>query len=139
MDGAADSFNVTVTSPEAILFSADVERASNFYRRLGFTETFRVPADGAPIHVDLELDGYKIGFASMESSRVDHGLSPVTAGQRATVTLWTNDTEAAYRSLIAAGVVGLAEPRVWLGRLLIAWIADPDGHPVQLAQALDQR
>lgn len=131
-------FDVKVTSPEAIFFSADVERASSFYQGLGFTETFRVPARGTPIHVDLQLDGYRIGFASMDSSRKDHGLDPVPDGQRATLTLWTADAEAAYRSLTAAGVTGLAEPRRWLDRLLIAWVADPDGHAIQLVQALDQ-
>ena len=131
-----DAFGVIVSSPQTILFSDDVERASRFYQRLGFVETFRVPSTGAPIHVDLELDGYKIGFASIDSSRNDHGLSPSASGQRATITLWTSDTEATYRSLTAAGVIGLRPPEVWLDRLLIAWIADPDGHPVQLAQEL---
>lgn len=132
-----DSFGVSVGTPQVILFSADVERASAFYRRLGFTETFRVPTQGTPIHVDLQLDGYKIGFASVASSRRDHGLDPATAGQRATVTLWTDDTAATYRSLTAAGVPGLAVPREWLGRLLIAWVADPDGHPIQLVQPIE--
>jgi glyoxylase I family protein len=85
------------------------------------------------------LDGYKIGFASIASSPRDHGLDPVTEGQRATVTLWTDDTAASYRSLTAAGVPGLAKPYVWLERLLIAWVQDPDGHPIQLVQDLARR
>jgi catechol 2,3-dioxygenase-like lactoylglutathione lyase family enzyme len=132
----ADSFDITFTAPQVILFSADVEQAGAFYRRLGFQETFRVPDEGPPIHVDLVLGEYKIGFASIASSREHHGLRPVDEGQRATVTLWTQDTIAAYRSLTAAGVPGLAEPHVWLDRLLIAWIEDPDGHPIQLVQRL---
>jgi catechol 2,3-dioxygenase-like lactoylglutathione lyase family enzyme len=132
----ADSFDITFTAPQVILFSADVEQAGAFYRRLGFQETFRVPDEGPPIHVDLVLGEYKIGFASIASSREHHGLRPVDEGQRATVTLWTQDTIAAYRSLTAAGVPGLAEPRVWLDRLLIGWIEDPDGHPIQLVQRL---
>jgi len=36
--------------------------------------------------------------------------------------------------LSAAGVPALAAPHEWLGRLLIAWVADPDGNPVQLVQ-----
>jgi len=123
-------------TPQVILFSADVQRASAFYQRLGFVERFRVPADGPPMHVDLELDGYRIGFASVESARRDHGLDPVTSGQRGTITLWTADTASAYKSLLADGVPGLAPPSVWLDRLLIAWVQDPDGHPIQLAQRL---
>lgn len=119
-----------------MLFSRDVERAAAFWARLGFRETFRVPEDGAPIHVDLELDGYRLGLASVDSTRDDHGLEPVDDGQRAAVVLWTDDVAAAYRELTAAGVPGLGEPHAWLGRLLIAWVLDPDGHPVQLAQHL---
>ncbi len=123
-------------SPQVILFSDDVPRAVEFYRHLGFRETFRVPTDAEPIHVDLELDGYKIGIASGASTRDDHGLSPITRGQRAAVILWTDDTAAAYDKLTADGAQGLAGPYEWLGRLLIAWVADPDGNPVQLVQGL---
>jgi catechol 2,3-dioxygenase-like lactoylglutathione lyase family enzyme len=136
VNAAAGDFGVNVTAPQVILFSADVERASAFYQRLGFAETFRVPDDGPPIHADLVLGNYTIGFASIASSREHHGLRPVDVGQRATVTLWTQDAVETYRTLTAAGVPGLAEPHVWLDRLLIAWVQDPDGHPIQLVQRL---
>jgi catechol 2,3-dioxygenase-like lactoylglutathione lyase family enzyme len=103
-------FGGTFNSPQVILFSADVDRASAFYRRLGFQETFRAPRDGPAIHTDLVLEGYKIGFASITSSQQDHGLDPVTTGQRATITLWTKDATAAYHALSAAGAARLAEP-----------------------------
>jgi catechol 2,3-dioxygenase-like lactoylglutathione lyase family enzyme len=121
-------------APQVILFSEDVERAVAFYSGLGFVETFRVPAEGEPIHVDLELDGYKLGVASVDSVRDDQGLDPVAHGQRAAVILWTDDVEAAFKELTAQGAPALAPPDEWLGRLRIAWIADPDGHPVQLVQ-----
>lgn len=121
-------------TPQVILFSNDLSRAAAFYGRLGFTETFRVPTQGEPIHVDLELDGYKIGIASVASTREDHGLDPVPAGQRAAVILWTDDTATAYAKLTADGARALAEPHEWLGRLLIAWVEDPDGNPIQLVQ-----
>ncbi|MEU9825232.1 VOC family protein [Micromonospora chersina] len=123
-------------TPQVILFSEDVSRAAAFYAGLGFTEAFRVPAEGPPIHVDLTLDGYRIGIASVASTRDDHGLDPVPSGQRAAVVLWTDDTAAAYTALTAAGAPALAAPHVWLDRLLIAWTADPDGNPVQLVQPL---
>jgi len=123
-------------TPQVILFSTDLPRAVDFYTRLGFTETFRVPTDSDPIHVDLVLDGYRLGLASVDSTRDDHGLDPVAEGQRAAVVLWTDDTAAAYHDLVARGVPGIAGPHVWLDRLLIAWIADPDGNPVQIVQSL---
>ncbi|SCG70459.1 VOC family protein [Micromonospora inositola] len=123
-------------SPQVILFSEDVTRAAAFYAKLGFTETFRVPAEGEPIHVDLTLEGYRIGIASVASTRDDHGLDPVPSGQRAAVILWTDDTAAAYAKVTADGAPALAAPHIWLDRLLIAWTADPDGNPIQLVQHL---
>jgi glyoxylase I family protein len=123
--------------PQVILFSADLPRATAFYTSLGFHETFRVPVEGDPIHVDLTLDGYTIGIASVASTRHDHGLDPVGEGQRAAVILWTDDVRVAYRSLVDAGAPALAMPHRWLEQLLIAWVADPDGNPVQIVQRLD--
>jgi catechol 2,3-dioxygenase-like lactoylglutathione lyase family enzyme len=122
--------------PQVVLFSNDLSRAVAFYSRLGFTETFRVPTEGEPVHVDLALDGYKIGIASVASTRDDHGLDPMVEGQRAAVILWTDDTASAYDDLVASGAPALAAPRKWLGRLLIAWTADPDGNPIQIVQSL---
>jgi catechol 2,3-dioxygenase-like lactoylglutathione lyase family enzyme len=68
-----------VRSPEVILFSEDLERAAEFYESLGFKESFRTPDVGEPIHVDLTLDGYELGIASVASTREDHGLDPSRA------------------------------------------------------------
>jgi uncharacterized glyoxalase superfamily protein PhnB len=123
-------------TPQVILFSDDLPNAAAFYTRLGFTETFRVPTGGEPIHIDLTLDGYKIGIASAASTRDDHGLDPIAQGQRAAVILWTDDTTTAFAHLVASGAPALVDPHVWLDRLLIAWTADPDGNPIQIVQAL---
>ncbi|MEV4763775.1 VOC family protein [Micromonospora chokoriensis] len=123
-------------TPQVILFSEDVSHTAEFYAGLGFAETFRVPTEGEPIHVDLVLDGYKIGIASVASTRDDHGLDPVPQGQRAAVILWTDDTAAAYAELMANGAPALVAPHRWLDRLLIAWVADPDGNPIQIVQQL---
>ena len=123
-------------TPQVILFTENLPRAAAFYAHLGFEEAFRVPAQGEPIHVDLVLDGYRIGLASAASTRDDHGLTPVIEGQRAAVVLWTDDAPAAYEDLVGRGAPALAAPHVWLDRLLIAWTADPDGNPIQVVQSL---
>ena len=120
--------------PQVILFSDDVSGVAAFYSRLGFSETFRVPEEGEPIHVDLALDGYKLGIASVASTRDDHGLDPIPEGQRMAVVLWTDDTAAGLDAVIDAGGTRLSPPSPWLGRLLIAWAADPDGNPIQIVQ-----
>jgi catechol 2,3-dioxygenase-like lactoylglutathione lyase family enzyme len=127
---------VTFRSPQVVLLSDDLPRAAAFYKGLGFVQTFRTPAEGDPIHVDLVLDDYKIGIASGDSTRDNHGLDPITTGQRAAVILWTDDTATAYSQLTSAGCSALKPPHQWLGRLLIAWVADPDGKPVQIVQDL---
>lgn len=125
---------IVFREPQVVLLSEDLERASEFYRGLGFAEVFRTPKDGPPIHVDLVLDGYRLGIATGASTRDDHGLDPVTSGQRVVVVVWCDDVPAAYDALLARGVTPLKGPEPWLGRLLIAWVADPDGNPVQLVQ-----
>lgn len=41
----------------------------------GFTETFRTPREGAPVHVELRLGAFVLGFASIEVAKAMHGLS----------------------------------------------------------------
>lgn len=120
--------------PQVVLFTRDIERAAAFYRDVGFAEVFRTPATGTPIHVDLVLDGCRIGLATEDSTRDDHGLDPVASGQRAAVILWTDDTRAGFERLVALGATPVKAPEPWLGRLLIAWVEDPDGHLVQVVQ-----
>jgi len=121
-------------NPQIVLFSADVARAAAFYAALGFEESFRTPGEGEPIHVDLALDGYRIGLASEASTRDDHGLAPVVTGQRAAVILWTDDVSAAYERLQELGATPVKAPSPWLDRLLIAWAEDLDGHLIQVVQ-----
>jgi hypothetical protein len=78
-----------------------------FCSGLGFSESLRLPTEGDPIHVDLVLDGYKIGIASVTSTREDRALGPIPGGQRAALILWTHDPEKAYTKLAANGVHGL--------------------------------
>jgi glyoxylase I family protein len=69
-------------SPAINIYSRDVLRLVSFYEGLGFRETFRTPKDGTPDHVEVSLDGFTIGIASVEASAADHGLSPDLGGRR---------------------------------------------------------
>jgi hypothetical protein len=49
------------------------------------------------------------------------------------VCVWTDDVDATYAALVERGVPSLSAPHAFLdGRLRAAWLADPDGNPVQL-------
>ena len=125
-------------SPQINLYVADVERSTAFYAGLGFAESFRTPAEGTPIHVELVLDGLKIGIADVASAVRDHGLDVSPDGRAMEICLWTDDTDAAYADLLAAGALSMSEPHDWLGRLRVAWVGDPDGNPLELVQRLDR-
>lgn len=123
-------------TPQIVLFAKDLARLAEFYQALGFKEVFRTPAEGPVIHVDLVMDGYRLGLASEASTRDDHGLEPVVSGQRAAVILWTDDAAAAYARLQAVGATPVKAPEPCPGRLLVAWAEDPEGHLVQVVQAV---
>jgi predicted enzyme related to lactoylglutathione lyase len=121
-------------SPMINLYSRDLARAMSFYADLGFAETFRTPASGPPDHVELELDGFRLGIATVEAARA-HGLRPDGDGRWIEIVLWTDDTDGAVDALTAKGTLVLSPAHDFLdGRLRSAWIADPDGNPIQLVQ-----
>lgn len=70
----------TFTAPMINLYSRDLSRAAAFYSELGFVEAFRTPAAGEPVHIELTLDGFTLGIATMEAAKEHHSLQP---GRRA--------------------------------------------------------
>ena len=42
------------------LYSCELPRALAFYSELGFVETFRTPALGEPVHLELRVHGFTI-------------------------------------------------------------------------------
>lgn len=124
----------TFHNPAINIYSRDVIRLVTFYESLGFQETFRTPEEGVPVHVEVTLDGFKIGIASVVAAAADHGLSPDLGGRPVEIVLWTDATDRDYARLTAAGVPSLSPPHDFLAHLRVAWVADPDGNPIQLAQ-----
>ena len=119
--------------PQVNFYVRDVETSVRFYTGLfGFEESFRTPSSGPPSHVELRLGGFILGLASIESARSVHGLTTGTGTPRAEVCVWTDDVDRAYANLVAQGVPSLSSPHDFLGRLRAAWVADPDGNPVEI-------
>ncbi len=120
--------------PMINLYARDLPRAVAFYLDCGFAESFRTPATGAPGHVELTLDGFTLGIATVDAARDQHGLDP-TGGGGIEIVLWTDDTDEALQTLTAEGAKLLSPAHDFLdGKLRSAWVADPDGNPVQLVQ-----
>jgi lactoylglutathione lyase len=91
-------------NPQINFYVTDVDASLRFYRDLfGFTETFRTPRDGKPIHVEMRLGELTLGVASFESVRRIHGLDVGTGPPRAEVVVWTEDVDRAFTSITASG------------------------------------
>jgi alcohol dehydrogenase (NADP+) len=58
------------------LYSRNLSRAVEFYSKIGFIETFRTPAAADPVHVELALDGFTLGIATVEAAEAHHCLIP---------------------------------------------------------------
>jgi catechol 2,3-dioxygenase-like lactoylglutathione lyase family enzyme len=125
----------TFRAPMINLYSCDLPRAAAFYSELGFVETFRTPASGEPVHVELKLDGFTLGIATIDAAKEHHGLRPGGEGRWIEIVVWTDDTDGALRALITKGAPLLSPAHDFLdGKLRAAWVADPDGNPIQLVQ-----
>lgn len=120
--------------PQVNFYVRDVEESVQFYAGLfGFEETFRTPSSGAPKHVEMRLGGFILGVASIESALNSHGLTTGGGNPRAEVCVWTDDVDRAYSKLMEQGAEPLSSPHDFLdGRLRAAWVADPDGNPVEI-------
>jgi catechol 2,3-dioxygenase-like lactoylglutathione lyase family enzyme len=123
------------SAPQINIYSDDIERSLEFYRDLGFEETFRTPPDGTPVHVELMLDGFKLGIADAKSVVATHGLDVDLSrpGRGIEIALWTDDVDTAFARLVASGAPPLSAPHDWL-HLRGAWVADPHRNPIQLVQ-----
>jgi catechol 2,3-dioxygenase-like lactoylglutathione lyase family enzyme len=129
----SDPARARFSAPAINLYSQDLARAAGFYAALGFVETFRTPAEGEPVHVELKLDGFTLGIATLAAARDVHALDPKGEGRWIEVVIWTDDVDAAIAQLSAAGAPVLSPAHDFLdGRLRAAWVADPDGNPIQL-------
>jgi GNAT superfamily N-acetyltransferase len=121
------------SAPMINLFSDDLVCAAAFYEGLGFVETFRTPPAGPPDHVQLTLDAFTLGIATKEAA-ARHGVHP-GEGRGVEIVLWTDNADAAAATLTASGARLLSGAHDFLeGRLRSAWVADPDGNPIQLVQ-----
>ncbi len=133
--GVADEGQYMFQSPSINIITRDVLKLVNFYVRLGFRETYRYPKEETPTHVEVALDQFTIGISSVEAAVKDHGLNPNLGGRPVAITLWTDDTDRDYVRLTSEGAQSLSPPHTFYPNqyeLRTAWIADPDGNPINL-------
>ncbi len=121
------------SSPMVNVYVRDLPAALAFYAgRLGFEETFRAPDPDAPEHVELRLDGVPVALSTAEAAERVHGLPASPGSHGFQLVLWTDDVDAAYDGLVAAGVRGHTAPHDTGNDNRNAVIVDPDGNLVEL-------
>ncbi|MBO0868414.1 MAG: hypothetical protein J2P15_07600 [Micromonosporaceae bacterium] len=120
------------------IYADDVDGTVDFYKALGFAETFRYAPGGEVGHVEVKGAGLVLGVAAPNIIRAEHGLDVSPDGAAMELVLWCEDVESAYRFAIDAGAAAIREPHDFQdGRLRVAWIGDPAGNPIQLVQRKD--
>jgi catechol 2,3-dioxygenase-like lactoylglutathione lyase family enzyme len=121
-----------IRNPQVTLYSQDLAKAIAFYEKLGFTEAFRFPDEGPIVHIELLLDGFNLGIADISVAANQHGFEVNLNGRGMELVFWTDDANVLFERLVSEGAPVIARPHDWLDDLRTAWIADPDGNPIQL-------
>ncbi|MBT1702858.1 VOC family protein [Chryseosolibacter indicus] len=127
----------TFRNPQVNLYVRDVQAVSHFYVRFfGFSEIFRTPSEGEPVHIELKLDNFILGVASMEAAKNIHNIPASSGPPRAEIALWTDNVDVIFDLLIKNEVREISKPHNFLSNLRAAWVYDPDGNPVQIVSKI---
>lgn len=126
------------TNPAINYYVEDVEVAVRFYvEHFGFVETFRTPEQGLPIHVEITLGSFVLGIESKETGQTMYGLALEPGGfPHAELVVRTENLDETYARLVEKGVTGVREPQDLLPSLRVAWVMDPDDHPIRIVTRL---
>jgi catechol 2,3-dioxygenase-like lactoylglutathione lyase family enzyme len=131
-DRVGPRLEAVFADPLVNLFTDDVPASTEFYRdHFGFTEVFRTPTAGVPVHVELVLGTFRIAVSSRAAGRDDHGLDLRPGPPQVDLVFWCEDADEAWVTLRAAGVPGVVEPHD-AGPNRLAFLTDPAGHLVSV-------
>jgi lactoylglutathione lyase len=115
------------------LYTGDIEAGIRFYRDLlGFEERFRTPKEGVPEHVELMLNGFMVGLGTVEAAKRVHGVDSSPGAPAMVIVLWTDDLDADFARLQAAGVPVIQDPHDTGNNNRNALLRDPDGNLVEI-------
>ncbi len=113
----------------------DVEPCVSFYKAMGFEESYRTPAEGAPEHIEVRTLGLTLGISSVTAAREVHGINVSGEGNAVQVCLWCDDVDAAYERMLQAGARAVREPCDFQGgRLRNGWALDPANNLIEVVQ-----
>ena len=118
-----------------ILYVESVSDSVAFYEGLlGLERRYAWPPRGAPDFVVVALGQSSLGLAAVSAPWELLGLR-TGAEPRGELCFYADDVDAVVRDLRARGVSVLREPQDMPWGERMAYVADPDGNPVQLTAA----
>lgn len=117
------------------MYASDVERAAQFWERLGFRRHFQLPTEGEPGYIGLRSDapGAELAVTNVQWAKDRYGLS-TGDGPRFEMYVYVADLDALVGQLAEQDVSILREPEDMPWGERIATVADTEGNPVALCQ-----
>src|SRR5689334_9794865 len=115
-----------------VLYAKDVAAVAAFYACLGFEEHVRLPGpDGVPGFIGLRREGgAELAVTTEDSPRMLAGVEP-GPGPRGELFVYVEDVDATVAALDSV----LREPADMPWGERVAYVTDPEGNIVTLAQA----
>ncbi len=132
---------MTTTFGYTIVYVDDVDATLDFFTRgFGLTRRFLSPEGD---YGELDTGGTTLAFASttLARSNLDQagGFTPLTEGAAppaVSITLVTEDVEAAVQAAVAAGARPYVEPINKPWGQTVAYVVDPNGVLIEVATAI---
>lgn len=118
-----------------MVYASDVERAAQFWERLGFRRHVQLPAEGELGYVGLRSDSSaaELAVTNVQWAADRYGLT-MGDGPRFEMYLYVADLDRLVNELAEQDVRILREPEDMPWGERIATVADPEGNPVALCQ-----
>jgi lactoylglutathione lyase len=116
-----------------VVFAAHVPATAAFYERLGFERHFQLPAEGEPGYVGFRRGAYEVAVVAAEWPAERYGL-PVGDGVRFELFVYVEEVDRLVEELRGDGFAVLREPAQMPWGERVAYMTDPEGNPVALAE-----
>jgi lactoylglutathione lyase len=111
-----------------------VSATAAFYERLGFARHFQLPPEGEPGYVGLRRGVFEVAVVASAWPYEQYG-APVGDGVRFELFVYVDEVDRLVEEMRADGVTLLREPTDMAWGERVAYVTDPDGNPVALAQS----
>ena len=119
-----------------VVYTCDVQASAAFYEQLlGFARQYQFPPDSEdPGYVGLRRDESELGIVHESSPHELIGVS-MGDGPRFELFVYVDSVDESVKRMRDASVTILREPEDMPWGERVAFVADPDGNPVTLAEA----